>query len=76
MTEYEFTWRDKFLCSGAKTIDDMIHGLQQAADELRAMKGDGIKLDDNGGWRDDYYRLITEDERVAKKHGFDSVDSE
>ena len=30
---YEYVWRNKWLTSGAKTIDDMIDGLQGAADE-------------------------------------------
>jgi hypothetical protein len=40
--DYELTWRNKWLTSDASSIDDMIQSLQDAADELRAMKARGV----------------------------------
>ena len=36
------------------TIDDMINALGSAADELKAMRTDGVVLDSEGGAADDY----------------------
>lgn len=66
--EYEMLWRNKWLTTNAKTIDDMINGLSSAVDELKSMKADGITLSDDCGAADDYARLITTNEEVAKKY--------
>ena len=66
---YEMLWRNKFLTLEAKSISNMADILEAAANNLRAMAKDGIKLDPHGGTEDDYARLITTDAAVAKKHG-------
>jgi hypothetical protein len=61
-------WRNKWLTADAKSIDEMIASLKDAAETLEAMRRDGVTLDDNGGVRDDYVRLVTTDPEVAKKY--------
>jgi len=64
---YETLWRNKWLTSEAKTIDDMIASLRAAADDLDEMRKAGVTLEDNGGVGDDYATLVTTDPEVAKK---------
>ena len=64
-------WRNKWLTSQARTIDDMIESLRGAADELERMRADGVSLDPNGGTTDDYAQLVTSDPEIAKKYGFE-----
>ena len=71
--EYETLWRNKWLTSDANTIEDMIEMLQGAVDELTEMKDAGITLAE-GGTPDDYARLVTEDEAVAKKFGLEVME--
>lgn len=73
---YEMTWRNKFLTVDANNIDEMVDTLQSAADSLRAMANDGVKLDPEGGTADDYALLITEDAAVAEKYGFETPEDE
>jgi hypothetical protein len=68
---YLMLWRNKWLSAESKTIDDMIDALQAAADQLRAMKADGVVLDPDGGTSDDYASLVTSDPAVAKKWGLE-----
>lgn len=63
-------WRNKWLTSEAKTIDDMIVGLREAADTLEQMRNEGIFLEDDGGVCDDHAHLVTTDPKVAEKYGF------
>jgi len=72
MTQYSYLWRNKWLTSGAKTIDDMVDGLKSAVNELEAMKNDGIVLEDGGGIEDDYANLVTEDPEIAKKYNMEN----
>lgn len=66
---YVMLWRNKWLTAEAKTIDEMIQALRSAADELEAMRKDGIALDlDAGGIGDDYAHLTTTDPEIAKKY--------
>ncbi len=67
--KYYLTWRNKFLTLGAQTIDDMIEGLESAAQELREMRSAGVVLD--GGAEDDYAHFVTSDPAVAKRFGFE-----
>ena len=76
MAEYDSLWRNKWLTAGAKTMDDMIDALQEAADLLRAMKAAGVVLRDDGAIADDYARLVTNDPGVAKTFGFEEVEDE
>lgn len=68
--EYEYTWRNKWLTEGAKTLDDMIEILRSAATCLARMRGQGIVLRDDGCQKDDYATLTTTDSKVAKEFGF------
>lgn len=71
LVEYEFTWRNKWLTSDAKSIDDMIATLRGAADDLQRMKERGVTLRDDGGVGDDYATLVTTDAEVAAEFGFE-----
>jgi hypothetical protein len=64
-------WRNKWLTANAKNIDEMIALLSGAADELRAMKADGILLDPEEGTSDDYAYLVTDNPAVAAKYGME-----
>jgi hypothetical protein len=66
---YSYTWRNKFLTMDAKSIDDMIHGLEQAVEQLKAMRADGVELAE--GAEDDYAQLITTDPMIAQKYDFE-----
>jgi hypothetical protein len=65
---YVLLWRNKFLMTDAKSLDDMIATLDGAVDELRRMKADGVVLDPDGGTADDYAQLVTTDPDVARKY--------
>ena len=65
---YIALWRNKWLTAKAESLEDMIEGLQSAADTLRAMLADGVTLDPDGGTSDDYAYLVTTDPAVAKKY--------
>ena len=54
---HETLWRNKWLTSEAKTIDDMIASLRAAADHLDEMRKAGVILEDSGGVGDDYATL-------------------
>lgn len=60
--------RNKWLTAEAESLEDMIEGLQCAADTLRLMLADGVTLDSGGGTSDDYAYLVTTDPVVAKKY--------
>jgi hypothetical protein len=66
---YVTTWRNKWITSEAKSIEDMISMLRTAADHLDQMRKDGVVLDDTGGLGDDYAHLVTTDAKVAEKYG-------
>jgi hypothetical protein len=65
---YVTLWRNKWLTANAKTIDDMIASLRDAAETLEAMRRDGVTMEDDGGAGDDYAHLVTTDPEVAKKY--------
>lgn len=67
-TRYVTLWRNKWLTAEAKTIDEMIVLLRDAAGELEAMRRDGLVLEDTGGIADDYAHLVTTDPELAKKY--------
>jgi hypothetical protein len=80
---FELLWRNKWLTTDAKSLDDMIAKLREAADQLEAMKGEGVVLDPEGGTSEDHALLVTTDESVAEKFGmqpeeefFDDEDSD
>ncbi len=72
--KYELLWRNKWLTSEAKSIDEMIESLRDAANHLEAMKLEGVVLDPEGGTSDDYASLVTSDEKVAEKFGMQPED--
>ncbi len=63
------TWRNKWLTSQAKSIDEMIVMVRAAADDLEQMQKEGVVLEDYGGVDDDYALLVTYDPKVAEKYG-------
>jgi len=65
---YMTLWRNKWLTADAKSVEDMIAGLQSAADTLRQMLADGVTLDPGGDTSEDYVCLVTTDQVVAKKY--------
>lgn len=67
-TRYVTLWRNKWLTSEAKSIDEMIALLQDATRTLEAMRRDGVLLEDDGATADDYAHLVTTDPDVAKKY--------
>jgi hypothetical protein len=64
---YLSLWRNKFLTVDAKTIEEMIAALREAAATLEAMRRDGVTLDPEGV-ADDYAHLVTSDPDVARKY--------
>lgn len=68
---YVLLWRNKWLTSEAKTIDDMILALHSAAATLTEMRDAGVSLDPGGGTADDYAHLVTTDPLVAERYGLE-----
>ena len=64
-------WRNKWLTSDAKTIEDMIASLRQAAEHLDEMRTAGVTLDHTSGVGDDYAKLVTTDPDVARQFGME-----
>jgi hypothetical protein len=71
---YVQVWRNKLLTVEAKNIDDMITALENAAATLRAMREDGVLLEQGGGTADDHAYLVTTDPEVARKYGMEEED--
>ena len=71
--KYVTTWRNKWITSGAESIEDFIHTYDQLAEQFKQWKVDGIILDPDiiGGVGDDYAQFCTHDETVALKYGFE-----
>ncbi len=65
---YIALWRNKWLTSEAKSLEEMIAGLQSATDTLRSMLADDVTLYPEGGTSDDYTYLVTTDPEIAKKY--------
>ena len=65
---YVTLWRNKWLTAHAKTLDELIVAFRTAADELGAMRRDGVTLQEDGGTEDDYAYLVTSDPEIAKKY--------
>lgn len=73
-TRYYLVWRNRFLTADAESIEDMIAGLEGAAQQLREMQEAGVWLDDDA--EGDYAYLVTEDEDVAAEYGFEEEEEE
>jgi len=65
---YVTLWRNKWLTADAKSIDDMIAALRDAANHLEDMRKDGVMLENDGSTGNDYARLFTTDPEVAKRY--------
>jgi len=75
--QYQTLWRNKYLTQDAKTIEDMIVALREAADQLEEMKKAGVVLvSDAGGMADDYANLATTDPEVARRFGMEEEEDE
>lgn len=61
-------WRSEYLTTEVKAIDDMIARLPGAADTLRAMRADGVRLDVERAAINGQAYLVTEDPAVARKY--------
>ena len=65
---YVTSWRNKFLTTQAQSLEQLIHLLRSAVDELDQMRKEGVVLDEGSGIGDDYLRLVTTDPQVAEKY--------
>jgi hypothetical protein len=72
--EYQLLWRNKFLTSDCRSLEDMIAAFQSALETLKSMQTRGVKLREDGGVADDYATLITADPAVASEFGFERFD--
>jgi len=74
--QYVYLWRNKWITSGARSIDDFIGIYEELLSKLRRWKGQGIKLQIDQGIMDDYAEFYTFDEAAAKKEGFEKYKEE
>ena len=65
---YMRLWRNKFLTTDAKSLDEMIAILRGAVETLESMQADGVFLEPDGGTADDHARLVTTDPDIARKY--------
>ncbi len=65
---YVTLWRNKWLTTRTKSMNEMITALRQAANTLEAMQRDGVVLELSDGIADDYAILVTTEPEVAKKY--------
>ena len=73
---YRALWKNKWLTADAVSIDDMIDIYRAVADELVAMKADGVLLDPESDIANDGATLLTDDAAVAEKYEFEPWDEE
>jgi len=64
-TKYVSTWRNKWITSGAGSIDDFIKTFEALAKMFKEWKEMGIKLHPDSSTGDDYAEFYTEDMDVA-----------
>jgi len=69
-TKYVSTWRNKWITSGAGSIDDFIKTFEALAKLFKEWKEMGIKLYPGCSTGDDYAEFYTEDMDVAIKAHF------
>ncbi len=74
-TRYVMLWRNKWLTANAKSLDEMASMLHGAAQQLEAMKADGVLLDNGDSVSDDYAFLYTYDRTIAEKYGMEPEDA-
>ena len=63
--EYETTRRMKWICSHAKSIQDMIDALSNEVELLTQLRDRGVVLMGGTATEDDYATLVTTDENVV-----------
>jgi len=68
--KYVSTWRNKWITSGAGSIDDFIKTFEELAKMFREWKDMGIELSPDCSTGDDYAEFYTEDMDVAIKANF------
>lgn len=74
---YEYIWRNKWLTSNSKNMEEMQMQLRAAANRLEEMMNAGVWLDVEGGkMTDDYAVLITDNPLVAEKYNFDLIEDD
>lgn len=66
---YLMIWRDDSISANAQSIDDLIRDSKEAADELEAMKADGVILAPHIPVEDGKAVFVTTDPVIAKKYG-------
>jgi hypothetical protein len=59
----------KWLCAGAKSIEDMISIIRGEAILLEELQQRGVTLRDDGGQEDDYAHLVTDSIDVVREYG-------
>jgi len=69
-TKYVSTWRNKWITSGAGSIDDFIKTFEALTKMFKEWKEMGIKLYPGCSTGDDYAEFYTEDMDVAIKAHF------
>ena len=67
---YVMIWRNKWLTSEAKTVDEMLAIYLETVNHFNQMIRDGVVLVDSGSVSDDYAQLVTTDLKIAEKYGF------
>lgn len=65
---YVRIWRDNYLTSDAKSLDELIEILPDASETLQAMRSDGVTLDPDRSTADGDAYLLTTNPEVAKKY--------
>jgi len=66
--KYVMLWRNNRLTAEADTIDEMAETLRKAAEQLEAMRRNGVLLDSDSDVPGDYALLVTTDPDVARKY--------
>lgn len=64
---YRTTWRNKWLTASAKSIDEMVTMLRDAATQLEQMAEAGVELENSDSTEDDYADLVTDKPAVARR---------
>lgn len=65
---YEATKRYKYLCAGARTIEDMISIMEKEAILLKELQEKGVWLQEDGAQEDDYAKLMTDSLEVVREY--------
>lgn len=66
--QYEATRPYKYLCAGAKTIEDMIEIVEKEAALLKELQQKGVWLAEDGAQQDDFAHLMTDSLDVVMEY--------